>query len=192
MDKKEIEHIIDKTGALQNGHFLLSSGLHSPTYFQAALMLHYPQYLQRFCREIVEFYQEEEDAIDVVVAPAVGGIVVAQEVGRQLEVRSLYAEREGGKMTLRRGFKVDPHEAVLIAEDVITTGGSVKEVAELMENIGAFVVGIACIVDRSGGVSDLDIPVFSVYSKKMITYKPENCPLCQQNIPLTEQGSRNL
>lgn len=192
MDKKEAQHIFELTGALQNGHFQLSSGLHSPTYFQCALVLQYPEYLQRFCREIVEYYQEESDTIDVVIAPAVGGIVVAQEVGRQLNVRSIFTEREDGRMTLRRGFSLDAEETVLIVEDVITTGESVREVVHLVEEIGSFIVGVGCIVDRSGGKQLFDIPMYSVFSTKAVSYKPEQCPLCQQGIPLTSPGSRNL
>ncbi len=190
MDKKEALRIFETTGALQNGHFLLSSGLHSPTYFQCALVLQYPRYLEQFCREIVEYFTEADERIHVVIAPAVGGIVVAQEVGRQLGVRSIYAERVKGKMTLRRGFSIDPSENVLVVEDVITTGGSVKEVIDLVEAIGAFVVGVGCVVDRSGGKADLGVPVFAVYSTKLVTYTPEKCPLCMQNIPLTRPGSR--
>jgi orotate phosphoribosyltransferase len=192
MDTKELHYIFDKTGALQNGHFQLTSGLHSPVYFQCALVLQHPKYLEAFCREIVEFYREEEETIDVVIAPAVGGIVVAQEVGRQLGVRSIFAERQDGKITLRRGFLLSPRESVLILEDVVTTGGTVKEVAELVENAGAYVAGIACIVDRSGGNHKLEYPLFAVYSNKMITYKPESCPLCKQNKAIQKPGSRGL
>ncbi len=192
MDKKEALRIFETTGALQNGHFLLSSGLHSPTYFQCALVLQYPRYLEQFCREIVDYFREEDEMIHVVIAPAIGGIVVAQEVGRQLGVRSIYAERERGKIRLRRGFSIDPSENVLVVEDVITTGGSVKEVIELVEATGAFVVGVGCVVDRSGGKANLGVPMVAVYSTKMVTYKPEHCPLCMQNIPLTKPGSRDV
>lgn len=192
MDKKEFLHIAESTGALQNGHFRLTSGLHSPNYFQCALMLQYPHYLQRFCKEIVEYFHEEEEHINVVVAPAIGGIVVAQEVGRQLNVRSIFAEREGGKMSLRRGFTIEPHETVLVVEDVVTTGETVQEVIELAESTGAFVVGAACIIDRSGGKHKIEVPLFAVHSARAVTYKPDRCPLCEQNVPLQEPGSRSL
>jgi orotate phosphoribosyltransferase len=192
METKEALRIFEQTGALQNGHFLLTSGLHSTTYFQCALVLQYPEYLQQFCREIVEFYQEENDTINLVVAPAVGGIVVAQEVGRQLGVRSIFAERIDGKMAFRRGFTLEPQEGVLIVEDVITTGETVQELLDLAEDSGGFVVGVGCIVDRGGGTHKLEVPVFSVYSTKMITYKPDNCPLCQQKKTLVKPGSRDL
>ncbi len=189
MDKKEALRIFEVTGALQNGHFVLTSGLHSGQYFQCALVLQYPHYLEQFCREIVEFYHDEED-VDVVIAPAIGGIVVAQELARQIGARAIYTEREEGKMTLRRGFSIAPSEKVLICEDVITTGGSVQEVLELVEKIGAYPAGIGAIVDRSGGTAKFDVPLFSVVQVKAVTYKPERCPLCRQNMPLTKPGSR--
>ena len=117
MDKAEILRIFEAAGAIHNGHFELTSGLHSPTYFQCALALQHPVYLQSFCREIVEFYREEEEVINVVAAPAIGGIVVAQEVGRQFGVRSIFMERENDRMTLRRGFAIEPGENVLVVEE---------------------------------------------------------------------------
>ncbi|RMF57133.1 MAG: orotate phosphoribosyltransferase [Calditrichaeota bacterium] len=192
MDKKEILHILETTGALQNGHFLLSSGLHTPMYFQCAVVLQYPEYLTRFCAEILEYFQEDSDTITAVVAPAIGGIVVAQELGRQLNVRSMFAERENGKLTLRRGFTLSPEDVVLIAEDVITTGGSVQELIQLVESTGAFIVGVGCIVDRSGGKNLFDVPMYSVYSTRAVTYNPEKCPLCDQGIPLVYPGSKEL
>ncbi|RMG68440.1 MAG: orotate phosphoribosyltransferase [Calditrichaeota bacterium] len=192
MENKEILRIFETTGALQNGHFLLTSGLHSPSYFQCALVLQYPEYREQLCREIVDFYQTEGESIDVVIAPAVGGIMVALEVGRQLGVRSIFAERENGKMCLRRGFSLDPGESVLIVEDVITTGGSVREVVELVEAVGSYIVGVGCIVNRSRGKLDLDVPVFAVYESRLLTYQPEKCPLCKQRIPLVKPGSRGL
>ncbi len=190
MDRKEAFRIFEETGALQNGHFLLTSGLHSPQYFQCALVLQHHQFLEKFCNEIREFYYEEED-IDLVISPAIGGIVVGQELARQLNVRAIFTEREGEKMTLRRGFRIEPHEKIIIAEDVITTGGSVKEIIELIEKAKGYPVGIGAIVDRSDGQTDFGIPLFSPVQVKAVTYKPERCPLCSQNIPLIKPGSRN-
>lgn len=192
MDKQEILRIFDATGALQNGHFELTSGLHSPTYFQCALALQYPQYLHSFSHEIFDFYREEEEVIDVVVAPAIGGIVVAQEVGRLFGVRNIFAERVNGKLALRRGFAIEHRENVLVVEDVITTGGSVGEVIQLVEEAGGFVVGVGCIVDRSNKKLKIEVPVFSVHRSKLVTYTPENCPLCMQNKTLIKPGSRSL
>jgi len=190
VDRKEAQRIFEETGALQNGHFLLSSGLHSPAYFQCAMVLQYPKFREQFCREIVDFFTEEEEQIDVVIAPAIGGIVVAEEVGRQLGVRSIFSEREDGNMVLRRGFTIEPSENVLIVEDVITTGGSVKEVMALVEKLGGFIVGIGCVVDRSGGRVKFEVPLYAAHSAKEITYKPDKCPLCLQKIPLAKPGSR--
>lgn len=192
MDKQEILRIFDTTGALQNGHFELTSGLHSPTYFQCALALQYPQYLHSFSHEIFDFYREEEEVIDVVIAPAIGGIVVAHEVGRLFGVRSIFAERENDKMALRRGFAIEKRENVLVVEDVITTGGSVDEVIHLVEETGGFVVGVGCIVDRSNKKLKIDIPIVSVHRSRLVTYTPEKCPLCMQNKPLVKPGSRSL
>lgn len=191
MDKKEALRIFEETGALQNGHFLLTSGLHSPQYFQCAMVLQYPEFLEKFCTDIVDFFFEEEE-IDVVVAPAIGGIVVAQEIARQVGCRAIFAEREAGRMTLRRGFYIESHEKVLICEDVITTGQSVREVIRLVEKTGAFPVGVGSIMDRSNGKAHFDVPFHTVIQVKAVTYKPERCPLCDQNIPLTKPGSRNL
>lgn len=192
MDKQEVLRIFESTGAIQNGHFELTSGLHSPTYFQCALALQYPKYLQSFCHEIVEFYREEEEMIDVVAAPAIGGIVVAQEVGRQFGVRSIFMERGNDKLSLRRGFAIEPRENVLVVEDVITTGGSVSEVIQLAEEAGGLVVGVGCIVDRSGGKLKIDVPITSVHKAKLVSYPPEKCPLCMQNKPLLKPGSRPI
>lgn len=192
METEEILRIFEQTGALQKGHFELTSGLHSTTYFQCALVLQHPQYLEQFCREIIDCFYDDQETLDVVVAPAVGGIVVGQEVGRQLGIKSIFAERKDGSMMFRRGFTVEAQQNVLIVEDVITTGGTVQELVELVEGKGAFVVGIACVVDRSGGKSEIDIPICSVYSTKMITYEPENCPLCMEKKPLIKPGSRDL
>ena len=189
MDKKEILRIFDETGALQNGHFLLTSGLHSTQYFQCALVLQYPEYLEALCRDIIDFYHEDED-ISVVIAPAIGGIVVAQELARQLGARAIYAEREDGKMRLRRGFYIDENEKVLVCEDVITTGASVQELIDIVEAAHGYPIGVGAIVDRSGGKAQFDIPLFSTVQVKAVTYKPETCPLCRQNRPLTKPGSR--
>jgi orotate phosphoribosyltransferase len=191
MDRKEAFRIFEETGALQNGHFLLSSGLHSPQYFQCALVLQHFEYLEKLCREIIEFYFEEED-IDLVISPAIGGIIVGQEIARQLKVRSIFTERENSKMSLRRGFRIDPHSKVLIAEDVITTGSSVKEVLEIIENARGYPVGIGAIVDRSEDQTDFDIPLFAPVQVKSVTYQPERCPLCRQNIPLIKPGSKEI
>ena len=148
-DQDQLIEIFQKTGALLQGHFILTSGRHSPTYFQCAMVLQYPEYLKRFSNEIVHHFQETE--IDMVITPAVGGIVLGTEVGRQLNKQTIFAEREQGVMTLRRGFEISPKSNVLVIEDVITTGGSVQEVIELVANSDATVTGVGVLVDRSGG-----------------------------------------
>lgn len=191
MERKEIFRIFEDTGALQTGHFLLTSGLHSPQYFQCALVLQHQNFLEKLCLDIVEYYYEEED-IDVVIAPAIGGITVGQELARQLNVRFIFTERENGKMVLRRGFRLDQHKKVLIAEDVITSGGSVKEVIDIVESVRGYPIGIGAIVDRSEGVVKFDMPLFSTIQVKAVTYEPERCPLCNQKIPLIKPGSRGI
>ena len=191
MERKEIFRIFEDTGALQTGHFLLTSGLHSPQYFQCALVLQHQNFLEKLCLDIVEYYYEEED-IDVVIAPAIGGITVGQELARQLNVRFIFTERENGKMVLRRGFRLDQHEKILIAEDVITTGGSVKEVIDIVERVRGYPIGIGAIVDRSDGAVKFDMPLFSTIQVKAVTYEPERCPLCNQKIPLIKPGSRGI
>jgi orotate phosphoribosyltransferase len=190
MERKEIFRIFEDTGALQTGHFILTSGLHSPQYFQCALVLQHPKFLEKFCSDIIEYYYEEED-INAVIAPAIGGITVGQELARQLNVRFIFTEREQEKMVLRRGFRIEPHEKILIAEDVITTGGSVNEVIEIVESVRGYPIGIGAIVDRSDGAAKFDMPLFSTIQVKAVTYEPKRCPLCTQNIPLIKPGSRN-
>lgn len=182
--------IFNKTGGLLEGHFLLTSGLHSGQYFQCALVLQYPHYAEVLCREIAQHYKDKK--IDAVIAPAVGGIVVAQEVGRQLQKRTIFAERENGKMTLRRGFHIDPGENVLVVEDVVTTGGSVKEVMNLVREAGGHIVGLGVIVNRSGGRARFGGEVYSVVHLNVVMYSPGSCPYCKEGKPLVKPGSRDL
>ncbi|OQX95546.1 orotate phosphoribosyltransferase [candidate division KSB1 bacterium 4572_119] len=188
MTKEEILAIFQETGALLDGHFQLTSGLHSAQYFQCALVLQDPIQAQKLCWEIACKYMSEK--IDVVVGPAIGGIVVAQEVARLLSARAIFAEREDGKMTLRRGFQVKPGEKVLVVEDVVTTGGSIKEVIDLVRKEGGEVKGAGFLVNRSQGKVTFDLPVFSVFEMDVITYDPKECPLCEKRTPLTKPGSR--
>jgi orotate phosphoribosyltransferase len=183
--------VFKEKGAFLEGHFLLSSGLHSPNYLQCALILQYPDLAEKIAKEIVEKISKDLK-IDVVVGPALGGIIIAYELARALKVRGIFAEREEGKMTLRRGFSIKPGEKVLICEDVVTTGGSALEVANLIKENGGEVVSFACIVDRSGGKNIFDKPFYSLVQLKLDTYKPEECPLCREGIPLVKPGSRGL
>lgn len=190
MSTPAILDIFRSSGALLEGHFKLTSGLHSNTYFQCAKVLQYPEYLMEICRNITSAFSDLD--IDTVISPAVGGIVVGTEVGRQVGVKTIFAERKNGEMVLRRGFTVSPGEKVLVVEDVITTGGSVAEVIEIITEAGAEVVGVGSVVDRSNGTVKLVETQFSMLTLEVKNYDPDNCPLCDQNIPLDSPGSRTL
>ena len=189
-DQDQLIEIFQKTGALLQGHFILTSGRHSPTYFQCAKVLQYPEYLKRFSNEIVHHFQETE--IDMVITPAVGGIVLGTEVGRQLNKQTIFAEREQGVMTLRRGFEIRPESNVLVIEDVITTGGSVQEVIELVANSDATVTGVGVLVDRSGGKVKLHEKQFCVTELEAVSYGDDEIPDDLANIPVIKPGSRSL
>ncbi len=190
MNKEHVLSLFMQTGALLEGHFQLTSGLHSSQYFQCAKVLQYPQHTELLCGEIASHFKDKK--IDVVIAPAMGGIVVGQEVGRQLGVRTLFTERKEGVMLLRRGFEIREGERILVCEDVVTTGGSVFEVINIVKQRGGRVVGVGYIVDRSGGKVRFDAEDSQIATLHMdvVTYKPEECPLCQQNIPIDKPGSR--
>ena len=188
ISKDEMLRTFQETGALMSGHFLLTSGLHSPHYFQCALLLQYPEHTSRLCGELAKAFSGSE--IDVVIAPAIGGIVVAQEVGRILKRRSIFAEREDGLMSLRRGFSLSPGEKVLVTEDVITTGGSVKEVIDLVIDNQGEVVGLGVVVDRSGGKFTVDLPLVSLLQMDVVVHQPDECPQCRDGIPIVKPGSR--
>lgn len=192
MQLPDILDLFRKSGALLEGHFQLTSGLHSNRYFQCALILQYPEYTEVVCRELIRRIAINLDEISTVISPAVGGIIVGQEIARLLNKRSIFAERQEGKMVLRRGFNLEAGEKVLVTEDVITTGGSVKEVVDLVRKKNAVPVLALSIVDRSGGHCDLLIPYLSSLTIQVEAFKPEECPLCQQNIPVNKPGSRHL
>lgn len=187
---KEILDIFYKTGALLKGHFLLTSGLHSNIYFQCAKVLQFPEYTEILCKKISDFFKNFE--IDTVVAPAIGGIVVGQEVARQLNKRFIFAEREDKFLTLRRGFSIEPGEKVLVCEDVVTTGGSVFEVIDIVKNNGAEVAGVGFIVDRSNGKIKFGVPQISTLTIEAVSFSPEECSMCKENIELVKPGSRKI
>jgi orotate phosphoribosyltransferase len=186
-----ILQIFEETGAMLKGHFLLTSGRHSNIYFQCAKVLQYPQYTELLCKNIVENFRDTQ--IDVVIAPAIGGIVVAQEVGRLLNKKTIFAERENGTLTLRRGFSLNEGERVLVCEDVVTTGGSVFEVIDIVKKANAIVAGVGFIVDRSNGKVDFGYPQFSTVKVDVISYPPDDCPLCKEGkLPAVKPGSRKI
>ncbi len=188
MTSEQKLEIFRKTGALQSGHFLLSSGLHSNVYFQCALVLQFPEYATLFCKEIADYFAQFE--FETVISPAIGGILVGQEVARLLNKRSIFSERSDGNMTLRRGFQLREGEKVLICEDVVTTAKSSKEVFDVVTAFGAIPIGLGAIVDRTKEKLQLDFPFFSTIKIEAETFTPELCPLCKQNIPYIKPGSR--
>ena len=190
LSENNILEIFTETEALLQGHFLLTSGRHSNRYFQCAKVLQYPVYTEKICGIIAKFFKDYD--IDTVISPAIGGIIVGQEVARQLNKRSIFAEREDKKLILRRGFMINPGEKLLVCEDVVTTGGSVIEVIDIVKAQGGKVVGVGFIVDRSNGKVDFGYPQKSTMKMEVISYVPEECPLCKENVPLVKPGSRKV
>ncbi|MDD4957387.1 MAG: orotate phosphoribosyltransferase [Candidatus Omnitrophica bacterium] len=190
MQEKEIIEIFSEINAYQTGHFLLSSGLHSGSYLQCALVLQDPIIASRLCAPLAERFKDK--APDLIIGPAMGGVVLAYEIARHLNARAIFTERNAeGKMTLRRGFRAIPANRILIAEDVLTTGGSVREVISLLAEDGMEPVGIISLVDRSGGTLDFGgIKYESLLKLNVPTFRPEECPLCKEGLPLVKPGSR--
>ena len=179
--------VFRETGAYLKGHFRLTSGLHSSEYLQCALVLQHPAIAERFGRELAA----QLPSCDVVVSPAIGGLIIGHEVARAKGVRFLFTERDTtGKMTLRRGFSVKPGETALVIEDVVTTGGSTREVIEVLRSSGARVLAAASVIDRSGGRANLGVPRVALATLDVIAYEPEDCPLCKQGVPVEKPGSR--
>ena len=175
-------------GALLEGHFQLSSGLHSPGYLQCALVLQHPAAAEALGAAIAE--QVRGLAPEIVLAPALGGVVIGHEVARALDVRSIFAERRDGALTLRRGFTLSPGERVLVVEDVVTTGGSTRETIEVARAAGTRVVGAAAIIDRSGGASTFDVPFCALATVAYPALDPSDCPQCAEGEPVAKPGSR--
>lgn len=188
LSQNEILEIFKSCGGLLNGHFKLTSGLHSDTYLEKFQVLQYPQYTSLLCKELVNKFKDNR--IDVVVGPVTGGIILSYEVGRILNIRSIFTEREAGSMTLRRGFYIKENEKVLIVEDIITTGGSVKEVIEVVKEQKGDIVGVGMLIDRSGGAVDFGVRKEALVTMSIKNYSPEECPMCKKNIPLTKRGSK--
>ncbi len=191
LNKERVLEILKETNVLLEGHFLLTSGRHSNQYMQCAKILQYPWYTEEIAGGLAEAFQG--DKVDLVVGPAMGGIILAYEMARKLKVMNIFAEREDGKMTLRRGFSIPKGARVLVAEDVVTTGGSVKEVIEIVKAQGGEVVGVAVLVDRSNGTTDFGTKLEAALTTEVISYDPLECPLCKEygNSPI-KPGSRNI
>ena len=188
MTENEILDIFRKHSALLEGHFILSSGLHSDRYIQCALVLQDPKVAEKLCSELAAKLRQV--GASVVAAPALGGVIVSYEVARALGVRSLFTERQEGAMTLRRGFSLTPGEPTLVVEDVITTGGSTRETMAAVEQAGGKVVAVGALIDRSGGKVDLGVPKAALVTLVVQNYDPADCPLCQSGIPAIKPGSR--
>jgi orotate phosphoribosyltransferase len=209
MTRDELLDIYRRSGALLEGHFRLTSGLHSPGYLQCALVLQHPQQAEVLGRAIADRVRHLNAT--VVLSPALGGVVIGQEVGRALGVRAMFAERQDGKLALRRGFTLDSDDRVLVVEDVMTTGGSTRETIEVAKAAGGQVIGTASIVDRSPSTEDrpesdrgatssgqaatslqFDVPFVTLLRIDLPTYEPEKCPLCAQGLPVVKPGSRTV
>lgn len=182
------------TGAYLAGHFRLTSGLHSPEYLQCARVLQHPRHAEELGRKLAVRLAERAgpERISVVASPAIGGLIIGHEVARALGARFIFAEREGGKMTLRRGFEVAPEENAVVVEDVVTTGGSTREVVGCLRERGAKVLAAGSIIDRSGGSADVGVPRAALETMQVVSYPPEDCPLCAQGIPVVKPGSRTV
>ncbi|HEY3251570.1 MAG TPA: orotate phosphoribosyltransferase [Ignavibacteria bacterium] len=187
MTEQEILQILKDSNALLEGHFVLTSGFHSPQYIEKFRILEQPHYTEMLCREIAGRFQFDD--VTLVVGPMTGGIILSHEIGRQLHVKSIFTERVDGKMTFRRGFTISPKDRVLIVEDIITTGGSVMEVIEEVKKFRPTIVGVGAIVDRSNAKTQFGYTFKPLLKMDVIAYKPEECPLCKSKIPITKPGS---
>lgn len=189
LSKEEAIDIFSKSGALLEGHFLLTSGRHSSQYMQCAQVLQYPEYTEMLARHIADNFKG--DGIELVIGPAMGGIIVAYEVARHMNVPGIFMERQNGEMVLRRGFAIKPGQRTLVVEDVVTTGGSVREVIAVVEKAGGIVAGVGLLVDRSNGTVDFGVKQVAVLSLDIQSWESSHCPLCAEGRqPAVKPGSR--
>ncbi|OGO00356.1 MAG: orotate phosphoribosyltransferase [Chloroflexi bacterium RBG_13_51_52] len=184
-----VEQMFEKSGALLKGHFLLTSGLHSSVYWEKALVIQYPEYTEKLCRMIADHYKKS--GVQVVAGPTTPGIILSYETARQLGVRSIFAERDesGSGRVFRRGFHISLGEKVLIVDDILTTGGSINEVIAAVKKLGGIVVGVGVLVLRAAQEPDFAVPFYACHRTEVVTYRPEQCPLCAKGIPLVKPGS---
>ena len=184
---ENVEEIFQKSGAILKGHFLLTSGLHSPIYWEKFQVLQSPYYTEQLCHMIANHFQKQN--IQVVAGPTTGGIILAFETARQLGVRGIFAEKEGAtERAFRRGFSINPGERVLIVDDILTTGSSIHQVIAAVTKQGGEIIGIGILVDRSEQEVDFGFPLFSCLRSITPTYTPQDCPMCVKNIPLVKPG----
>ncbi len=190
MIEKNVQNILKESGAILKGHFLLSSGSHSDTYIQCAKVLQYPKYTEYLATLIAEKFRREPP--DIVIGPAMGGITLAYEVARKAGARALFSERENSSMSLRRGFQIHKGEKVLIVEDVVTTGGSVFEIINLVKSLKGNLIGIGAIIQRGKDAPNFGIRFEPLMKMKIATYPPGECPMCREGLPLYKPGSRKV
>jgi orotate phosphoribosyltransferase len=192
LTSQDVQHLFEQAGAYLSGHFLLTSGLHSPNYLQCALVLQDPERAERLGQALASLLEETSgERPDLVISPALGGVIIGHEVARALGVPFLFTERDAERvMTLRRGFTLQPGQKVFVVEDVITTGGSTREVIETARNSGAVVLAAGSIVDRSAGAADVGVPRVSLWQLIVESYPPEVCPFCDTGVPVVKPGSR--
>ena len=184
LTQQEVLQIFKDSGALLSGHFKLASGLHSDTYFEKFQVLQYPWYVEKLCGEMAGRFQD--DGIQLVLGPTTGGVLLAYEVGKQLCTRGIFAEKGDGGRVLKRGFKINPGERVLVVDDVLTTGGSVWDTIEVLKKEGGTLVGVGLLVDRTGGETNFGVKTEALLSLKVDKYQQDECPLCKAGVPLVE------
>jgi len=189
---EEVMKKFEDAGAIQKGHFKLTSGVHSDTYIQCAQVMQHPGFMHNLCSELGKKFRGDD--IDIIVGPAIGGIIMAHVMAQVLGpwVRAIFTERENRKMTLRRSFEINQGEKVLVVEDVTTSGSSVREVIDIVKSRQGKVVGVGVLIDRSGGKVDFGIKTEKLLTVDIKTYLPEECPLCKKGIPAVKPGSREL
>lgn len=190
LSDEEVLGMFRECKALLSGHFQLTSGLHSDTYFEKFQVLQHPKFVEKLCGELAERFKDS--GVQVVLGPTTGGVLIAYEVAKNLGTRSIFAEREGGKRALRRGFKIEKGEKVLVVDDIMTTGGSVKDTIDVVHECGGNLVGVGILVDRSGGSVDFGAPLKALLTLNVTKWDPKDCPLCKQGIPVREPGSKSL
>jgi len=184
---KEIMELFRESKVMREGHYRLASGKHSKIYFQSSQVLQYPDFTEKLCEELARRFKGRE--IDVIAAPAGGGILVAYEVAKKLGVRSVFAERENGKLTLKRGFNIEEDEQVLVVGNAISTGATIRELLTVLQERGAIIVGVGALVDRSGGKVQFGVKTEALLIPEIETWEPEACPLCRAGVPFSKTGN---
>jgi orotate phosphoribosyltransferase len=186
MTQDDVRKLLEDVNAIMHGHFLLTSGLHSPTYVEKFRALQHPEHTEVLCKELAKHFVN--DNVQLTVGPVTGGILLAHEVGKALKTKAIFTERENGKMTLKRGFEIPPGTRVLVVEDITTTGGSVKEVLDVVVENGGIPVGVGILVDRSGGKANFGVKTVSLLQLDIPAYDAKDCPLCKKGEPFTKRG----